>query len=75
MNDLDAVMAIEVEDSSEERVVDAFQQLINSGTVWSLQGWYGRAANSLIQRGLCTTRPVIGPSQTTVGEKNFEETI
>ena len=54
MTDCDAVMTIECEEgSSLERVIEAFQHLINTGTVWSLQGWYGRAAIGLIEEGLC----------------------
>ncbi len=33
--------------------IEAFQALINSGTVWKLQGSYGRAAKELIEQGLC----------------------
>ena len=55
MTDLDAIMTIECDDNAtQEDVIRAFQHLIDNGTVWSLQGWYGRTAQQLIQEGLCT---------------------
>lgn len=38
---------------SEEEVIKGFQQLINSGVVWTLNGRYGKTANYLINAGLC----------------------
>jgi hypothetical protein len=38
-------------DAKEE--VEFFQELIDSGLVWKLQGMYGRYANQLILTGLC----------------------
>ena len=35
-------------------IVEGFQHLIDDGTVWSLQGSYGRAAAALIESGACT---------------------
>ena len=34
--------------------VQAWQYLIDSGHAWTLQGWYGRTAMSLIDDGICT---------------------
>lgn len=47
---------IEYEDGQmdEERVVEFFQRLINTGMAWTLQGAYGRAAARMIEAGLCT---------------------
>ena len=38
----------------EGQIIDAWQHLIDSATVWQLQGWYGRTAMQLIERGVCT---------------------
>jgi len=36
-----------------EEGVEAMQFLINSGAAWTLQGFYGRLAMSLIETGEC----------------------
>ncbi len=56
MTDYDACAAIEGFDGkehTEEEIIEAFQHLINTGAAWSLQGFYGRTAAALIDRGLC----------------------
>lgn len=52
-NDIDAILYLEDAPSSSEDVIAAFQRLIDSGVVWSLQGSYGRAAAALIDAGYC----------------------
>jgi hypothetical protein len=42
--------AIEAEDYE---ILEAWQFLIDTGTVWTLQGFYGRTARALIEQGLC----------------------
>ena len=37
----------------EDEVVDLFQDLIDNGFAWSLQGHYGRTAKRLIEAGQC----------------------
>ena len=39
---------------SAQDLIHAYQFLINNGSVWSLQGRYGRQAKHLIEVGLCT---------------------
>jgi len=43
-------------DASLEEQLAAWQYLIDSGTVWQLQGWYGRTAAALIEAGHCHRR-------------------
>ena len=42
---------VEVED---EKLIATWQYLIDTGHAWTLQGFYGRAASSMVQNGLCT---------------------
>lgn len=39
---------------SDELATEAWQLLINTGTCWRLQGWFGRQATALIEAGVCT---------------------
>ena len=41
-----------IEAESEEQVLAAWQQLVNTGLAWRLQGWFGRTAQHLIDQGL-----------------------
>lgn len=38
---------------TEEEYLAAWQLLIDTGTCWSLQGWFGRMATNLIEAGRC----------------------
>jgi len=42
---------------SEDEFVSFFQELIDSGLCWQLQGHYGRTAAALLEEGLCN-KPV-----------------
>lgn len=55
-NSVDFIIGYEAGALGEEEVVEGFQQLIDSGIVWSLQGHYGRTAATLINAGLCRLR-------------------
>ena len=44
----------EGEGASKEEQIEAWQYLIDTGLCWTLQGWYGRTAKSLIDAGICT---------------------
>ena len=43
-----------VEAETQEQAIEAWQHLIDTGLAWSLQGWFGRQAQHLIERGLCS---------------------
>ena len=43
---------------SEERYVEAWQFLLVTGLVWSLQGWFGRTAVSMIEAGQIIVKEV-----------------
>ena len=53
MDLVDKIIAYESGEMGDEETVEFFQELINSGLVWTLQGHYGRTAVNLIQSGLC----------------------
>mgnify|MGYP003336196554 FL=1 len=38
-------------DHDEDTILSAWQYLVDTGLAWSLQGWYGRTANQLINDG------------------------
>ena len=40
----------------EEKVTRAWQHLIDTGLCWSLQGWFGRRAEELIEEGRCSVQ-------------------
>ncbi len=39
---------------SEEQYIEAWQQLIDTGLCWKLQGFFGRTAQHLIEQGICS---------------------
>ena len=52
METFDAVMLIEDgEEHDEQEMLEAWASLIKSGACWHLQGFYGRAAQHLIDIG------------------------
>ncbi len=49
-----AVMIAEGVDKADEAThIEAWQLLIDTGMAWKLQGWFGRHARHLIERGIC----------------------
>ena len=56
MNQIDKIMAFESGELDFDSTVELFQDLIDSGLAWQLQGSYGRMANSLIENGYCEAR-------------------
>lgn len=55
MGTLDKVIAYENGELGEAETVALFQDLVDSGLVWTLQGHYGRTAAALIAAGLVTS--------------------
>ena len=53
MVDVGKIMEFEDGEMSEEEMIEMFQEMINDGSVWSLQGSYGRTAMNLIDSGKC----------------------
>ncbi len=51
MGQLDAMIAWENGDLSDEETIKLFQALVDSGLAWKLQGCYGRMAARLIDAG------------------------
>jgi hypothetical protein len=48
------VESFDGEEHDQETIISAWQYLLDTGLVWQLQGWYGRAANELIEAGFIT---------------------
>jgi len=42
------------EDSTEDEVAECYQDLIDSGQAWQMEGHVGRTAMGLIEAGVCT---------------------
>jgi hypothetical protein len=53
MTMINQIIAYEQGELDEEGIIDLFQELINSGMAWKLQGSYGRTAKALIDAGYC----------------------
>jgi hypothetical protein len=54
MDQVDKIIAYESGELDNEQTIALFQELIDSGLVWQLQGSYGRSAIDLINAGLCS---------------------
>lgn len=53
MATFDKIIAYENGELTYEEFVQLFQELIDNGMAWTLQGSYGRTAKALIERGEC----------------------
>jgi len=56
MKNLNTIIQYENGELTEDETITLFQELIDSGQAWKLQGSYGRTARDLIEQGLCTEK-------------------
>lgn len=54
MDQVSKIMAYESGELEQEEMIELFQELIDTGLAWKLQGCYGRTAAALIENGYCT---------------------
>ena len=47
-----------IECDDNEKIIEAWQFLIDTGICWQLQGWFGRQANFMIENKLCKAKVV-----------------
>lgn len=72
MSDLvDRIIQYESEAMEDDEVFALFQELVDTGMAWQLQGSYGRMARFLIDEGLIT-EPTPDPSTTWTGYSTGE---
>ena len=50
-------------EEQEREVLQAWQLLVDTGIVWTLQGWFGRRAYALLEAGLLRPAPATGQGQ------------
>ena len=64
--------AYENDEMDQDEILKFFQELVDSGAAWKLQGHYGRVANVLIESGLVkeASHPFVKPVVET-GETNL----
>jgi len=53
MSIADKIISYEMGEMELDEAVELFQELIDNGMAWSLQGSYGRTAVALIEAGQC----------------------
>ena len=59
MTDLTSkIISYEQGDMEFDDIVNLFQELVDNGMAWTLQGHYGRTAEALIQEGFVTRKEV-----------------
>jgi hypothetical protein len=51
MNNIDKIIAYESDELSDKETIELFQDLVDSGLAWKLQGHYGRTAKAYIDAG------------------------
>ena len=51
-NVLDKIVSYELGEMSEKEEIELFQELVDTGVIWSLQGSYQRRAKEMIYNGI-----------------------
>ena len=49
---VDKIIAYESGEMNDDEIIGFFQELLDTGLCWQLQGHYGRTATALIKEGL-----------------------
>jgi hypothetical protein len=49
---LDKIIEFENGNLTDEEAIELFQELVDTGLAWKLQGFYGRMASTLIEQGI-----------------------
>lgn len=59
---VDGIIAYENGELDTRGIVELFSELVRTGLAWQLQGFYGRTAKTLIDRGILDRKGTINES-------------
>lgn len=55
---IEKIMKYEDGEMNDDEVIELFQELVDNGMAWRLQGHYGRTAHALIEGGFIEPREI-----------------